>query len=148
MTLVEVLAVLLLTSFVILLIWTTVLTSMKYNITETKKIRMQQEANYVIAGIQRIHRQCDSYTIVKEKEQIWMVNCKNGTIPDKQINSGNGIIINGLLGENDDKRVINSKTDDTSIDLDLILEYSLEDNVKLAVSTVITRYEVDKSGED
>ena len=53
MTLVEVLVVLVLSSLVTLLIWTTVSISIKYNINETKKLRLQQEMNYIITKLQK-----------------------------------------------------------------------------------------------
>ncbi|GKV54431.1 hypothetical protein NCCP2222_03780 [Sporosarcina sp. NCCP-2222] len=81
MTLVEVLATLLLTSLVIVLIWTTVAISMKYNVTETKKLQMQQDANYIITDIQRIHRKYECYQIIQENQGSWEVQeCSNGKI--------------------------------------------------------------------
>jgi len=82
MTLVEVLATLLLSSLVIMLIWTTVAITMKYNLTETKKLQMQQDANYIITDIQRIHRKYDCYQIIKQENNgSWEVQeCANGKI--------------------------------------------------------------------
>nr|WP_269136027.1 prepilin-type N-terminal cleavage/methylation domain-containing protein [Sporosarcina cyprini] len=81
MTLVELLATLLLSSVIILLIWTTIAISMKYNVTETKKLQMQQEANYIITDIQRIHRNAVCYKI-EQVNGTWMsIDC----LSDKRI---------------------------------------------------------------
>lgn len=81
MTLVEVLATLLLSSLVIMLIWTTVAISMKYNIVESKKLQMQQDANYMITDIQRIHRKYDCYKITEKDSGSWEVqDCENGKV--------------------------------------------------------------------
>lgn len=87
MTLVEVLATLFLSSLVIMLIWTTVAISIKYNIVETKKLQMQQEANYIITDLQRIHRKYDCYQIKSENGEWSSVNCANGNTISKYPNS-------------------------------------------------------------
>ena len=79
MTLVEVLVVLVLSSLVILLIWTTVSISMKYNITETKKLRLQQEMNYIITKLQQEHRIRDCYDVSIKVEEISIENCEGDT---------------------------------------------------------------------
>jgi len=141
MTLVEVLAVLLLTALVIMLIWTTVLTSMKYNITETKKLRMQQEANYIITELQQIHRKCDTYRLEERNGGIWMTDC-TGTVPqsDKKIGSENDFIISGLPTEQE----IKAKTTDSSMDVNLVIADPVKNKLEVSVSTVITRYKVEK----
>lgn len=59
-TLVELLAVLVLVSMVATIILTTFFIATKYNITETKKLKMQQEANYIITKVLQKHRTTDS----------------------------------------------------------------------------------------
>ena len=78
MTLVEVLATLLISSLAIMLIWTTVAISMKHNIVETKKLQMQQEVNYIITDLQRIHRKYDCYQIKNVNGEWSSVDCSNG----------------------------------------------------------------------
>ncbi|WP_252502820.1 PilW family protein [Sporosarcina sp. Marseille-Q4943] len=80
MTLVEVLATLLISSLVIMLVWTTVTISMKHNIVETKKLQMQQEVNYIITDLQNIHRKSKNVCYqIKEEDGMWkIVECLNG----------------------------------------------------------------------
>jgi len=60
-TLVELLAVLVLISIVTAIIWNTVFISMRHNTTETKKLRLQQEANYELPKFTNI---IDSATVI------------------------------------------------------------------------------------
>ncbi|MCG7344999.1 hypothetical protein MHZ92_12705 [Sporosarcina sp. ACRSL] len=141
MTLVEVLAVLLLTALVITLIWTTVLTSMKYNITETKKLKMQQEANYIITDLQQIHRKCDTYRLEERDGKIWLTDC-TGVVAqsDKKIGSENEFKISGLPTEQE----IKAKTTDSSMNVNLVVSDPVKDKLEVSVSTVISRYKVEK----
>ena len=73
MTLVQVLVTLVLVSLVGALIWTTVTISMNYNITETKKLRLQQEMNYIITKLQQdtVERDRERYEVdIKEKMKL------------------------------------------------------------------------------
>ena len=141
MTLVEVLAVLLLTAIVVSLIWTTVLTSMNYNITETKKLRMQQEANYIITHLQRIHRKCDTYRLEERDGEIWMTDCTGAVVQsDKNIGTENDFKISGLPTEQE----IKAKTADSSLNVNLVVTDSVKNKLGVSVSTVISRYKVEK----
>ena len=141
MTLVEVLAVLLLTALVMMLIWTTVLTSMKYNITETKKLKMQLEANHIITDLQQIHRKCDTYKLEERDGQIWLTDCTGIDVQsDKKIGSENSFKISGLPTE----REILAKTTDSSMDVNLIVFDPVKNKLKVSVSTVISRYKAEK----
>lgn len=77
MTLVEVLATLVLLSLVAGIIWSTISISTKLNVAETSTLRLQQESNYIIAELQKIHRKCDSYTFNITKEFVEVSNCEN-----------------------------------------------------------------------
>lgn len=76
-TLVEVLATLVLLSLVTGVIWSTISQSAKLNVAETSTLRLQQESNYIIAELQKIHRKCDSYTFNITKEFVEVSNCEN-----------------------------------------------------------------------
>ncbi|WP_082713398.1 prepilin-type N-terminal cleavage/methylation domain-containing protein [Sporosarcina koreensis] len=141
MTLIEVLAVLLLTALVMMLIWTTVLTSMKYNITETKKLKMQQEANYIITDLQHIHRKCDTYRLEERDGEIWMTDCTGvDAQSDKKIGSENNFKIIGLPT----KQEIRAKTTEASMNVNLVVADPVKNKLKVSVSTVISRYKVEK----
>lgn len=92
MTLIEVLVTLVLTSLVIMLIWTTILTSMKYNVIETKKIRMQQEINYLITKIQQVHRKNDCYELQIEETRVEMSSCEGTTLYEGTFSNGFGFV--------------------------------------------------------
>jgi len=77
MTLVEVLAALVLVSLVSGIIWSVISVAAQFNISETSTLRLQQEANYVIADLQQVHRYCDTYRLVISKEKIQVTDCTN-----------------------------------------------------------------------
>ncbi|WP_262173472.1 prepilin-type N-terminal cleavage/methylation domain-containing protein [Saccharococcus sp. Marseille-Q5394] len=136
MTLVEVLAVLVLSSLVILLIWTTVMTAIKYNITETKKLRMQEEANYIITEIQRIHRQCSQYELNVSAGEISMKSC-DGPISDRVISRGYNY--NGTIYVKDK---IDAKKKDASIPFTLVMNDLENDRLEVEITTTISRYKL------
>nr|WP_285851915.1 prepilin-type N-terminal cleavage/methylation domain-containing protein [Sporosarcina luteola] len=136
MTLVEVLAVLVLTSLVILLIWTTVMTAIKYNVTETKKLRLQEEANYIITEVQRIHRQCNQYELNVSEGEITLVNC-DGPISDRAISRGYNF--NGTTYIKDK---IDAKKKDASIPFTLVITDLENDRLKVEITTIISRYKL------
>lgn len=136
MTLVEVLAVLVLSSLVILLIWTTVMTAIKYNITETKKLRMQEEANYIITEIQRIHRQCNQYELNVSAGEISVKNC-DGPISDRLISRGYNYNGTTYL-----KNKIDAKKKDASIPFTLVINDLDNDRLEVEITTTISRYKL------
>ena len=93
-TLVELLAVLVLVSMVATITFTTLSIATKYNITETKKLKMQQEANYIITKVLQEHRaikdkkSCYNLNVVDEGKQIVLsilMDCTNPNSPKKEI---------------------------------------------------------------
>lgn len=136
MTLVEVLAVLVLSSLVILLVWTTAMTAIKYNITETKKLRMQEEANYIISEIQRIHRQCNQYELNVSAGEISVKNCE-GPISDRLISRGYNF--NGTTYAKDK---IDAKKKDASIPFTLVINDLENDRLEVEITTTISRYKL------
>jgi len=79
MTLVEVLATLILMTLVAGIIWTTVSIVTKFNVSETSSLRLQQEANYIIAELQQVHRHCDTYKLTIVRDEVKVAECKNDT---------------------------------------------------------------------
>ncbi|GKV70496.1 hypothetical protein NCCP2716_29940 [Sporosarcina sp. NCCP-2716] len=77
MTLVEVLAVLVLVSLVTGIIWSVISIATKFNISETSTLRLQQEANYIIADLQQVHRHCESYQLTISRDEVSVAECKN-----------------------------------------------------------------------
>ncbi|QUW22513.1 prepilin-type N-terminal cleavage/methylation domain-containing protein [Sporosarcina sp. Marseille-Q4063] len=81
-TLIELLAVLVLVSLIGTLIMTTFTISFKYNVVETKKVKMQQEANYLVSLILQKHRTLDAYElIVTSDDKLVFKECNNVQIP-------------------------------------------------------------------
>jgi len=150
-TLVELLAVLALISIVTAIIWNTIFISMKHNTTETKKTRLQQEANYVIAEIQRYHRQCDSYGLTIQVDEVTMKNCVReigNPIADAIIS--NGFRYESLMesGEQEfNNTPINTKTSDSSLTFKLTVKDSENDNLEVNIPTTISRYKGNEEGE-
>ncbi|AMQ05971.1 prepilin-type N-terminal cleavage/methylation domain-containing protein [Sporosarcina psychrophila] len=134
LTLVEVLVTLVLSTLVVALIWTTVSISMKYNITESKKLLLQQEANYIITKLQQEHRHRDCYKINIEKEQVSIGNCENE--PSFQEVVSTGFYYLPVV-----KKDINTKKEDLSlISFTIINSENEKLKVKVKVPILITRY--------
>ncbi|MFD1927278.1 prepilin-type N-terminal cleavage/methylation domain-containing protein [Sporosarcina siberiensis] len=87
-SLVELLAVLALVAMIATLILTTFFIATKYNLTETKKLKMQQEANYIITFILQKHREVeDCYSLKINDENLFFDYCDESK-PDKLISNG------------------------------------------------------------
>lgn len=74
-TLVELLAVLVLVSMVATLILTTFFIANRYHLTETRKLKLQQDANYVVTSILQRHRtvrECYELEINIEKKLVFI----------------------------------------------------------------------------
>ena len=70
-TLVELLAVLVLVSMVASIILTTFINVNSYNVTEMKKLKMQQDANYIVTTLLQKHRTVNhSYTLKLEANKL------------------------------------------------------------------------------
>ncbi|MBD7983021.1 prepilin-type N-terminal cleavage/methylation domain-containing protein [Sporosarcina sp. Sa2YVA2] len=145
MTLVEVLVTLLLSSLIIVLISTTIMISMKYNIAESKKTQMQQEANYIITDIQRIHRQYSCYEIIEnEVDEEWIIkDCIN----NKNISIYNSYPFAIKLSESGKiytKRNVNDESESLyNAKYPLTVTVSLNSNpsLKVDIKSLIFRYE-------
>ncbi|QTD41569.1 type II secretion system protein [Sporosarcina sp. Te-1] len=133
MTLVELLAVLVISSLVAMLIWTAVMLVLKYNISETKKLQLQQEANYIISEIQNVHRYCDNYSLTIQSNQVSINDCNTNS---------NRIISNDYIytGTSFDDKQIDAKTKDAAYKIDLLIRDPDNRRIQVEVSTVITRY--------
>jgi len=84
MTLVEILATLILMTLITGIIWTTVSIATKFNISETSTLRLQQEANYIIAELQQVHRHCYTYRLTIIRDEVKVAECmddKGNSIP-------------------------------------------------------------------
>ncbi|WP_153732688.1 PulJ/GspJ family protein [Sporosarcina obsidiansis] len=141
MTLIEVLATLVLLSLISGIIWSAILISTKFNIAENSTLHLQQESNYIIAELQRIHRKCDSYTIAITKNAIEVSECKNDKL--ENLPEYIGVISQGYEYGPEITEIVTPAKDDLRIN-NLILTDTLnsERNRKrhVEVSTVISRY--------
>lgn len=94
MTLVEVLASLILITLASGIIWTTVSVATKFNVGETTSLKIQQEANYIISELQRVHRTCEEYSLTITQSEVSIKNCRpNSKKPESVI--ANETISNG-----------------------------------------------------
>ena len=153
-TLVELLAVLVLLSIVTAVIWNTIFISMRHNTTETKKTRLQQEANYVIAEIQRYHRQCDTYNLTIKTDEVAIKDCMripsdpregpSHPLPELKISNGFQYISSEESTENSfadsTNEPINSKGENASVSFTLTIQDTGNDNLNVSIPTTISRY--------
>lgn len=141
MTLVEVLATIVLVSMVVILIWTGVFISMRYNVAETKKLRLQQDANYIITEIQRIHRSCDKYDLTISKNEIYIKNCilaSSSSKPDFTIaNIFQYESIPEFKGA-----LIETKKNESNINFTLTVKDNENEKIFVEIPTTISRYKI------
>ncbi|MEK3934050.1 hypothetical protein MKY41_01915 [Sporosarcina sp. FSL W7-1349] len=131
-TLVELLASLILVSMVVVLIWTTFFISARHNTSETTKMRLQQEANYILTAIQQQHRQKECYDLIVAVEELKIKDCDSNE--ETTLSSG---YIYKLYPENPTD--IRPKEQD--LELTLIIKDGKENSrLQVEVESTISRY--------
>lgn len=131
-TLVELLASLALVSMVVTLIWTTFFISARHNTAETTKLRLQQEANYILTTIQQQHRQKDCYRLIVADDELKFRDCV--TEDEELISKGFTYDLN--IGKT---TTIEPKAED--LHLVLIVKYPNEKSkLQVQVDTTISRF--------
>ncbi|AXH99322.1 hypothetical protein DV702_05945 [Sporosarcina sp. PTS2304] len=151
MTVVELLATLLLVTFVSGIIWTTISIATKFNIGETSTLRLQQEANYIISELQQIHRNCEKYSLTITANIVEVSACVDDT--GAPMNEYNGVISDRFTYESS-WRSEENPIEPTKAGGDLVLEnFAVVDpsnsNREVKVSTTISRFKIkeeDKAG--
>lgn len=136
-TLVELLAALLISSLVIIILMTTLSIGFKYNISESKKVRLQQEANLVIATITSKHRDGECYKLDVEEEKLFFYTCdeekiQEGSVTDNRFNYQ--VETNHFSG--------NPKKNDLVLELTVIDPDNV--NLKVEIHSTISRVKTEK----
>ncbi len=133
-TLIELLAVLVLVSMVATIILTTFFIATKYNINETKKLKMQQEANFIITAILQKHRtteECYNLDIIEGGKKLVFIDCEE---PDLEV----------VIGESFKYELTSASNEvyPKQADLKTTLTVSDSENPKLFVSvdTIFKRF--------
>ncbi|BAQ11593.1 hypothetical protein OXB_3124 [Bacillus sp. OxB-1] len=131
-TLVELLASLALLSMVVILIWTTFFITARYNIAETTKLQLQQEANYILTTIQQQHRYKECYNLKVEGQRLVLEDCDTG---DRElVSSGFDYTLNP-------EEIDNINPDDEDLHFILSVKDPKEGSkLKVKVETTISRY--------
>jgi type II secretory pathway pseudopilin PulG len=134
-TLVELLAVLVLVSMVTTIIITTFSIAHRHNVTETKKLKLQQEANYIISAVLQKHRETKCYQLYEEEQTIIFKECK-----ESDETGGSEII----LGDRFNYELTHENIEIRPKETDLVTTLTVTDRentkLKVAVPTVFTRY--------
>lgn len=141
MTLIEVIVTLLLVSLVGGIIWTLMMTSMKYNIVETKKLQMQQEANNIVTQIQTFHRKCKTYEMTVNPESVSLFNCTSSnsakSLADVYMTT------NYNYSSFPNQKIVDTLNADAKMELTLTVQDPKKTSLKVVVETVISRYKSD-----
>lgn len=133
LTLVELLATLVLVSLFSGIVVSMISYSMKFNEIEITKTDLQQEANYVIAELQRIHRLGDPYTLTIKENLI-----KVKTDTEKIISDRYSYYVDGDFDEVE----IEPTTENVYLN-EFTIKNKTNENLKVEISTVISRYKHD-----
>lgn len=137
LTLIELLATILLSSMVVIILMTTFSIGIKYNISESKKVRLQQEANLVIATITNKHRDGECYSLDKEGEKLFFYTCGDNKTKQESVTENlfkYEIDTNEFSG--------NPKKDDLEISLTVI--DPVNEKLKVTINSTISRIKTDK----
>lgn len=148
MTLVELLAALVIASFIAGIIYSVIFLAMDYFTLEAAKARLQQEANYIITELQRVHRQCDYYELSILEGKIMTGGCidetgnpapnNNKTISSGYVYSPAGIYVNYEVNS----KIQNIVFDEFNPDMGgLKIQDTEHAELNVEISTVITRYQ-------
>lgn len=129
-TLVEVLATLVLISLVTGIIISTLLHSMKYNEMETTKTTLQQEMNYVVAELQRIHRIGDTYTLTIDENVVKIKADTELIISRDYFYEVDGDFIDKVIDPTKESVYLN----------EFIIKSKKNEKWKVEISTIISRY--------
>ena len=156
----EVLAVLVLVSLVATLVWTTFSVAFRYNITETKKLKMQQNANYIVSAILQKHRtvnDCYKLNIIEDGDKLVFSDCKMEPVVEEVLGKDfkyELIDIEILLDDVENEKgetivlpvVVKPKTEN----LQTTLKVTDPNNDKLfvTVDTIFKRYKSNKEYEE
>lgn len=81
-SLVEVLAIIVLLTIVVLLSWNIFFQGAKYTNKTISKNYMQQEANYIISKLNKIHLQSDTYKVTRSSCKFTIESTTDGRITD------------------------------------------------------------------
>ncbi len=130
LTLVELLATLVLMSLFSGIIMSMILHSMRYKEMEITKTDLQQEANYVIAELQRIHRLGDTYTLTIEENSIKVKTDTEQIISDRYYYDVDGDFDEAIIDPTKKNVYLNEFT----------IKSKTNENLKVEISTVISRY--------
>jgi len=152
MSLVEVLVVLVLISLVATLIWTATSVAFRYNIVETKKMKMQQDANYIISSILQKHRtvnDCYELDIVEDGRKLVYSECNDELEQDVILGTVFKYELIDVGKEPEESISLPIEIYPKIEDLQTILKVSDPENNKLFVSvnTIFKRYKSNKEDE-
>nr|WP_246231512.1 prepilin-type N-terminal cleavage/methylation domain-containing protein [Sporosarcina jiandibaonis] len=142
-TLVELLAVLVLVSLVSAIVITSFSIAHRHNVVETKKLKLQQEANYIISAVLQKHRdentECYVLEVSADEHEIVFKDC-NGkeTILGDKFNYS--LTHNAGIEENDSDEEIRIDPKENDLITTLIVTDRDNPNLDVAVDTVFTRY--------
>ncbi|PIC67865.1 hypothetical protein CSV71_03915 [Sporosarcina sp. P21c] len=142
MSVVELLATLLLVSLVFVIIWTTFSISTRLNTSETAKLRLQQEANYIATEAQRLHRKCLNYEFVVKPQQVSIQNCRmpSQTVEDHIISTNFIYYTDQKSSETTEERFyVNTKRGNLEIPKFWIIDPKNE-KLKVSIPLELSRY--------
>ncbi|PIC70693.1 hypothetical protein CSV77_07165 [Sporosarcina sp. P16b] len=142
MSVVELLATLLLVSLVSVIIWTTFSISTRMNTSETAKLRLQQEANYIATEAQRLHRKCLSYEFVVMPQKVSVQNCRTSsqTIEDSILSTNFMYYTDQKKSETTEERFyINAKKENLEISKFWVVDPK-NNKLKVSIPLELSRY--------
>ncbi|AXI09687.1 hypothetical protein CUC15_12470 [Oceanobacillus zhaokaii] len=133
-TLIEVLATLVISSLFMGIIYTVVMMSMEYSSVETKKTQLQQEANYIITDLQRIHRNGECYVLsITESEVAVAEDCANKKME---------VLSSGYVYKTEstyDRKKIDPNIENVDLS-NFRIQDSENENIVVEITTIISRY--------
>ncbi|WP_269052297.1 hypothetical protein [Sporosarcina sp. G11-34] len=117
---------------------TTISIGFKYNISESKKVRLQQEANLVIATITNKHRLGECYNLDEKDKKLYFYKC----------DSDENMILEGSVTGNKfnyevDTSEFSGYPKKDNLELKLIVIDPDNSNLKVEIQSTISRIKTD-----
>lgn len=138
-TLVELLATLVIAFFFIGIIYSVAILGMNYFKVETSKTRLQQEANYIITELQRIHREGNCYILSISTNQVVVKDC---SVEEQVEIVSSGFNYEVIYDNNGNE--IDPLRENVLLE-DFVIKDPENNNLKVEISTVISRYQSNNS---
>ena len=143
-SLLELIAALLIASILVVILMTTFSVGMKHNVSATDQLRLQQEANLVIAKITAKHQSGECYNLDNSDEQIYFILFEQDEEFNCTIETERTLISNDFYRYSVDTNGFSNDPKKCDMKLELTI---MEGNQQLTINSAISRIKTSNSSD-